>query len=278
MNLSKYDEWQDTEAAFWATVFLDCVVSEFLNKAKHIQGLERAIASTEKGRAVGLGAMGLHSLFQSKGLPFESMEAFLLNGEVFKHIEAKSKEATIWLAKILGEPEWCKGLGIRNTHLTAVAPTKSSSVIMGGVSEGISPDVAMVFTAGTAGGEIPRINPQFLKLMKSKGKYTDETITSINLAHGSVQHLDWLSDEEKAVYKTAFEIDQRTLINMASSRQSFIDQSQSLNLFFSAEETEGHISGVHSHAFRANIKSLYYVNTKTGINASEGDECLACSA
>jgi len=274
MNLARYDEWKDTDAAFWATVFLDCVCSEFLEQARDTVGLEKVIRGTEKGRAIGLGAMGLHTLLQKKRIPFEDIRAFLLNSEVFKHIESRAQDASRWLAKELGEPEWCKGFGLRNTHLISVAPNKSTALLLGGVSEGINPDPAIVYTQMTAAGEVSRINPEFLKLMKARGKYKKGIMADISDHFGSVQHLDWLSDEEKQVFKTAFEINQESIINMAAARQNFICQGQSLNLFFSADEDEAWISHIHKLAFENNIKALYYITTMTGVQTSR--DCLAC--
>jgi len=274
MNLARYDEWKDTDAVFWATVFLDCVCSEFLEKARGIRGLEKVILGTEKGRAIGLGAMGFHTLLQKKRIPFEDIGAFLLNSEVFKHIEGKAQDASRWLAKELGEPEWCKGFGLRNTHLISVAPNKSTALLLGGVSEGINPDPAIIYTQMTAAGEVSRINPEFLELMKERGKYKKGIISDISDHFGSVQHLDWLTEEEKMVFKTAFEINQETIVNMAAARQNFICQSQSLNLFFSADEDEAWISHIHKLAFENNIKALYYITTMTGVQTSR--DCLAC--
>src|SRR5699024_792737 len=150
MNLSKWDEWSNTDAAYVATVFLDCVCSHFLHLASNIGGLERAIRSTMKGRALGLGALGFHTLLQTKGLPFGSLEAHFLNSEIFSHIKSQAQRATRDLAKALGEPEWCEGLGVRNTHLMAVAPNTSSALLCGGVSQGIEPLVSNVYSQATA--------------------------------------------------------------------------------------------------------------------------------
>jgi len=274
MNLAKYDEWKDTDAVFWASVFLDCVCSEFIEQAQNIPGLEKAVRSTIKGRPIGLGSMGLHTLFQKRGIPFEDMQAFLLNTEIFKHMSDESLRASRWLAKRLGEPEWCEGFGVRNTHRLAVAPNKSSALLMGGVSEGINPDPAVIYTQMTAAGEVFRINPVFLGIMKERGKYKKSVIADITDHFGSVQHLDWLTDDEKLVFRTAFEINQEAIINMAAVRQNFICQSQSLNLFFSAEEEEAWISHIHKMGFENNIKALYYITTMTGVQPTR--DCLAC--
>ncbi len=275
LNLAKYDEWKDTTAIFDATVFLDCIASEFIEKGKGVAGLEKAIRFTEKGRALGLGVCGLHTLYQIKSLPFESLEALSLNNKIFKDIHNKSLEASKWLASLLGEPEWCVGYGVRNTHRIAVAPTKSTALIMGGCSEGINPDVAMTFTQASAAGEIERINPVLLQLMKDKGVYSKKNIQQVIDARGSVQGVEWLTDHEKKVFKTAFEINQMSVLQQASSRGRFIDQWQSLNLFFSAEEDPSYILDCHKAAFLdEGIRGLYYVYSKAGVVASK--DCEAC--
>lgn len=602
MNAAMYEDWKDTDAVFVATVFLDCVAQEFIERAKNIKGLEKAVAFTKKSRALGLGVCGLHSLYQSKMLPFESFQAYMLNRELFHHIRTEAEKATKWSYEQWGSPEWCKGYERANSHLCvtgdtkiltrggqvnikevvgksvevwngvewsevtpfatgkskileielsngislkttpehkflvatplrdtkeeggqflqtveakhlrvgdcmpkfrvnasdncmktmeypyesglfcgdgsisnakagkyprnelrlygekmklksditwkssttwggdecvrgylpdnllpkyvvpfgytvedktlwlcglidadgsrsskgvsismrdktfaqdvallvqelggdvrvitatrtggygdgcgkdyyvvsisihscniifkeiqpkrvkvhvsgkdkqkigsyhmhtvvsvneigeddtycftepklnrgvfngiltkqcAVAPTKSTSLIMGGVSEGINPDTAMVFTQRSAGGEMDRVNPYLLKLMKEKGVYTKAHIEEVRDAMGSVQGVGWLTEEEKQVFRTAFEIDQMAILRQAEARAEFLDQWQSLNLFFSAGEDEEYISKVHEYAIRSEkILGLYYVYSKAGIQASK-DECLACSA
>lgn len=276
MNVAKYPEWKDTGAVFWATVFLDCVAAELIERGQNIPGLEKAIRFTQKGRALGLGQCGFHTLLQEKMIPFESFEAHMLSQEIARHIWEESEKASRDMAIELGEPEWCKGTGLRNTHRIAVAPTKSTALLMGGVSEGINPDPAMSFTQNTAGGEVDRLNPVLLKLMKEKGVYTKKHVQEITDKQGSVQHVSWLTDEEKAVFKTAFEINQKAIIRMASARGRYIDQWQSLNLFFAADEDPAWIAEVHSEAFRdPNILGLYYIYTQAGVQASKG-ECEAC--
>lgn len=276
MNAFKYDEWRNTDAVFWATVFLDCVASEFVAKATGKPGLQKAVRFTEKSRALGLGVCGLHSLFQSKMIPFESYDAHMLSQEIQSHIFTNAKVATKDMAQKLGEPEWCKGYGVRNTHLLAIAPTKSTALLMGGVSEGINPDPAMVFTQDTAAGEMNRMTPVLLELMKQKGKYTKKIIQDLTDKQGSVQHVDWLSHEEKQVFKTAFEINQKAVLRMAAARGKYLDQWQSLNLFFGADEDPAWIAEVHQEAFNdPAILGLYYVYTQAGVQASK-EACEAC--
>lgn len=273
MNLAKYDEWCKSDAVFWATLFLDCVVEEFLYKAKGIPGLEKAVAFTEKGRALGLGVCGLHTLFQQRGIAFDSLDAQFLNTKIFKKLGIETDIASNELAMELGYPEWCDYR--RNTHTMAIAPTKSTALIMGGVSEGINPDPAMVYTQATAAGEVERVNPVLLNLMKERGVYNEETINRIAENYGSVQNETWLTDDERRIFKTAFEIDQRVVLRLASQRQQYIDQGQSINLFFSSESDEQYISEVHKQAFKdPNILSLYYVySTKQAINSSGCEAC-----
>lgn len=276
MNLIHYDEWKNTDAVFISTVFLDCVAQEFIERAKNIAGLEKAVAFTKKSRALGLGVCGLSSLYQSKMLAFEGLEAYMLNRQIFKHIREEAEKATAWIAEQWGEPEWCKGYGRANSHLLAVAPTKSTALIMGGVSEGINPDTAMVFTQRSAGGEVDRINPFLLKLMKDKGIYSKALVERIRDNMGSIQKEDCFTDEEKLVFKTAFEIDQMAILRQAEARGDYLDQWQSLNLFFASGEEEAYISKVHQYAIESEkILGLYYIYSKAGIQASK-DECVAC--
>lgn len=276
MNVAKFDEWKDTNAVFWATVFLDCVASEFIAKAKNEPGLEKAVRFTEKGRALGLGQCGFHTYLQEHMIPFEGFEAHMLSQQIASTIYDKAKEASKELAALVGEPEWCKGFGVRNTHLIAIAPTKSTALLMGGISEGINPDPAMSFSQLTAAGEIDRLNPALLSLMKKKGVYSTKHVREITEKQGSVQHVDWLTDDEKLIFKTAFEINQKAVLRMASARGRYIDQWQSLNLFFAADESPAWIAEVHREAFLdENILGLYYIYTQAGVQASK-DECLAC--
>lgn len=277
MVVANYDEWKDTDAVFVATVFLDCVVSEFLSAASCIKHLEKVVSFTRKGRAIGLGQLGLFSLFQKRGIPPESLEAHLLNISIAKHIESESLRASKWLAEEYGEPEWCKGYGVRNTHRIAIAPTKSTSLLSGGYSEGINPDPAMAFSASSAGGDIDRVNPVLLSLIKDKGLNLKKCTSDILANAGSVQNVEWLTPEEKAVFKTAFEIDQHVLVRYTAARQKYVDQGQSFNLFFAHDDTEEYISSVHQHAFEnENIHSLYYVYGSSEIKAQRTGECEAC--
>lgn len=283
MVCSTYDEWKDTDAVYVMTVFLDCLVSYFLDQAKGIKGLEKAVRGTEKSRALGLGVSGLHSYFQKNRIPFESFEAHMKNNEIFDHLGKEARKASEWMAKEWGEPEWCKGYGVRNTHTVALAPNVTSSLIFGSESQGITPWFGNVYTEGSAAGGLFRINPEFVELLKSYDMYTDEVIDSVLDNNGSCQHLDFLSDEDKEVFKTFFEIDQTAVIRLASARQKAMDkygqaQAQSLNLAFDADEDPAYISYIHCLAANdENIKSLYYIRSKAGVNASKG-VCVACES
>lgn len=275
MNVAKYDEWKNTDAVFEAMVFLDCLCSDFLEKSEGIPGLEKVRKFTEKGRATGLGVMGFSTYLQKKRIAFESLEAQFLNSEIFKKIQDDTLKASQWLADELGESEWCKGYGVRNTHRTAVAPTKSSSVLMAGVSEMTSPDPGMVYEQSSSAGGMKRVNGELYEIMKERGVYNKKTLDNIINNLGSVQHVDWLTAEEKWVFKTAFEIDQNVILRYASQRQKYLCQGQSLNFFFAEDEKK--ISEIHTKALLdPNILSLYYIYSRSG--AVVNGECLACSA
>lgn len=277
MNLVYWDDWKDTDAIFTATVFLDCVASEFIEVAKNKRGLEKAIKFTEESRALGLGVMGLHSLYQMKMLPFASFDSMMLNSQIFSKLEEESLKASKWMATEWGEPLWCKGYGVRNTHRTAVAPTMSTALLMGGVSQGIEPIIMNVFSQTTAGGSVRRINPLLVKLMKERGVYNKKTLQAIEDDAGSVRNCDFLNDEEKKVFLTAFEINQMDILRQASQRQPKLCQTQSVNLFFSSDEDEEWISEV-TQAFveDENMPTLYYQRSMSGVKASKGEACEAC--
>lgn len=277
MNLATYHKWKNTNAVYYATKFLDCVAEEFLTRAKGKSGFEKTVRFTEKSRALGLGVLGYHTLLQQDGIPFESFEAHMLNLEIFNHLEAETLRASQDMARDWGEPEWCKGYGVRNTHRTAVAPTTTNALICGGVSQGIEPVVANVFTQSTSAGVMNRVNPVFLKLAQERGKWNQSLLDELSKkTQGSVQHLDWLTQHEKDVFKTAYEISQRAIIRKAAARQPKLCQGQSVNLFYSADEDEEVIMADHQYAFlEENIHALYYMRTAAGVNASSG-ECIAC--
>ena len=279
MNAAKFNEWKDTTAVRDATVFLDCVAAEFISLAEGQPGFDKAVKFTKRHRALGLGVLGFHTYLQQEGIPFESLEAQFVNANMFRYIKKEALASSKWMYENFpdtGYPLVAGCEGRRNTHLLAVAPNSSSALICGGVSQGIEPVVANLYNQPTAAGEIYRVNPVFLQIAKDRGKFNDALVDELINTEGSVQHLDWLSDEEKMVFKTAYEIDQEVILRLASQRQEHICQSQSLNLFFDADEDEENISRIHQIAFNdRRIKGLYYMRTKAGVQASRG-ECISC--
>lgn len=285
MNIVKYDEWKDTKAVEIATIFLDAVIEDMLIKAKTEEGFERIVAFTEKSRALGLGQLGLSSYYQIQGWPYGNLESIMFNQQITKLLVERARSASELMAKELGEPEWMVGYGRRNSHLIAFPPTKSTAIFMGGYSEGINPVFANVYEQETAGGIVYRINPVLLPIMKQRNQYTKEVMKRIANAQGSVQGEDWLSDHEKLVFRTAFELNQETILLMGSQRQRIMNsgvdsvgQGQSLNLFITAEETEEEISRLHRIALEDDyLQSLYYVHSLNEASTYKVDKSL-CSA
>jgi ribonucleoside-diphosphate reductase alpha chain len=282
LNLVKYDEWKDTDLVNVAVRFLDAVLSEYVEKSEHIPGLGPSRKSAIKGRAIGIGVLGWHTLLQDKMIPFDSFDAMQLNAEIFRGMRQKADEETALLAKELGEPEWCSGHGRRNTHCLAVAPTVSNSTISGGHSAGIEPISANIYSQKSAKGTFIRKNPTLEKLLQAKGKDDKDTWQSIVKSDGSVQHLDFLTGLEKEVFLTAREINQHAIIKQAGQRQRWIDQSQSVNLFFSSNSDPKYIHDVHISAWEAKMKGLYYLRTtgviKGDLASRSKEECAACEA
>lgn len=280
MNLVKWDEWKDTDAVETAVRFLDAVLEEYIKKSEKIPGLEASRRSAMKGRAIGIGVLGWHTLLQKNMIPFDSFQAMMMNAQIFKKIKDKAEIETAILAKELGEPEWCKGHNRRNTHLLAVAPTVSNSTISGGHSAGIEPVAANIFSLKSAKGTFIRKNSVLESLLGTLQKDTPEVWKSINEQSGSVQHLSFLSKEQKEVFLTAREINQYAIVKQASQRQKFIDQGQSVNLFFGANADPKYIHGVHMEAWETGLKSLYYFRTEGVIRGDlasrSKEECAAC--
>jgi ribonucleoside-diphosphate reductase alpha chain len=271
LNLSRYDDFSGWKSPVsgrtvpqLAIHLLDAVVSEFIRKAQHRVGLGRSVKFAEKSRALGLGTMGLHTLYQKRGLPFKSEGARELNVECHEWIRAESETASRELAAKFGEPEWCIGSGRRHTHLLAIAPTRTNSVISGAFSQGIEPIDSNYFVAKQAKGTFVRKNPVLEKLFCDRG--VDDTIWDAILeSKGSVQHLssDILSDEEKEIFLTAREIDQFELVKQAADRQPFVCQGQSLNLFVDPEASPEYLFKLHLSAWKMGLKSLYYLKSSS---------------
>lgn len=280
MNLVRWDEFKNTDAIFFMTIFLDGVMSEFLAKAKGLIGMERAVKFAEESRAIGLGVLGWHTLLQEKMIPFDSFQAMQLNAEIFRTIQTETIKASEALAKELGEPELMKGFGRRNSHLVAVAPTASNSVLSGNVSPGIEPIAANAYAKKTAKGVFIQYNPTLKRLLASKGKDNEETWRAIIKNEGSVQGLSFLSSEEKEVFLTAREINQYAIIKQAAQRQKWIDQGQSVNLFFASNSDPKYINGVHLAGWKEGLKTLYYFRSSSPLKADmasrDESECKAC--
>ena len=258
MNLELYDEWKDTDAVYYATFFLDAVMEEFIRNSKGKKHLENARRFAKRHRALGLGVLGYHSYLQKNNIPFESMMAKMFNAEAFRRIQAESQRASRDLAEIYGEPELLKGTGLRNTTTMAIAPTTSSSSILGQTSQGIEPFASNYYKVGLAKGNFMRKNKYLKKLLEEKGKDTEEIWRDIMLSDGSVQHLDFLSDEEKAVFKTFKEITPIEIIVQAGQRQKYIDQSQSLNLNIPPNVPVKDVNAILIEAWKVGVKTLYY--------------------
>ena len=258
MNLELYDEWKDTDAVKLAIYFLDAVLSEFIEKTEGNFYLTSARNFAIKHRALGLGVLGYHSYLQRNMIPFESFEATQFNAKAFKQIKEQAESASRELASIYGEPEIMKGYGMRNATLLAIAPTTSSSAILGQTSPGIEPFSSNYYKAGLAKGNFIRKNKYLSKLLVEKDIDNEETWRSIMLNHGSVQHLEELTPHEKAVFKTFKEISPMEIVSQAAQRQKYVDQAQSLNLQIPSTMPVKDVNFVILEAWKKGVKTLYY--------------------
>ena len=269
MNLELWDEWKDTDAVRLAIWFLDAVMSEFIEKTRDSAFLRQANRFAERHRALGLGVLGWHSLLQKNLVPFESMEAKNLTTQIFRHIHEQAQQASLELAETYGcapifdECETYDGPKYRNTTVTAIAPTTSSSSILGQVSPGIEPYSSNYYKAGLAKGNFIRKNRYLEALLAEKGRNTEDVWRNIMLNQGSVQHLDFLSDREKEVFKTFKEISQHEIILQASIRQKFIDQGQSLNINIPPGLSVKEVNALLIEAWRLGVKGLYYQRSQS---------------
>lgn len=280
MNLLHYDEWKDTDAVKILTYFLDTVTTEYINKTVNLKYMAAAHNFAKRQRAVGLGVLGWHSLLQSKLIPFESMEAKYLNLEIFKLLSHQTLEASKELADVFGEPELMVGTGERMATRMAVAPTKSSSFILGQVSEGIEPIDSNFFVKKLAKGSFTYKNPYLKKVLTKKEQDTDEVWRSILENGGSVQHLDFLDDKEKSIFKTFGEISQKEVVIQAAQRQKHIDQGQSLNLIIHPKTPPKEVSQLLIFGWENGVKGFYYqkgVNSALALSRSL-NECKSCEA
>ena len=263
MNLELYDEWKDTDAVKLAVFFLDAVLQEFIAKSEDNFYLKSANTFAKRHRALGLGVLGWHSYLQKNMIPFEGLRAKQLTSSIFQDIQEKSVKASKDLAWIYGEPELLKGYGMRNTTLLAIAPTTSSSAILGQTSPGIEPFSSNYYKAGLAKGNFMRKNKYLKELLIEKGIDNEDTWRGIMLSHGSVQHLDELTSEEKEVFKTFKEISQLEIIQQASIRQKFVDQAQSLNLNIPSDVPIKDVNRLLIEAWKLGIKTLYYQRSQS---------------
>lgn len=314
VNLAKYDEWKDTDLIYTATWFLDGVLDEFIQKAKFMRGFENSVRSAEKGRALGLGVLGWHTYLQEKGIPFEGLSAQFETRKIFQQLRTETEKASRDMAREFGEPLWCVGTGMRNTHLRAIAPTVSNSKLSGNVSAGIEPWAANVFTEQTAKGTFIRKNPALENFLTVINKNSKKTWDKILEDGGSVQGLDFISDYYvkiasnitnkdniitktkydnlepkdkdmyvcvKNIFKTFKEINQLDLVKQAGIRQQYVDQAVSLNLAFPTEADTKFINKVHLEAYNEGVKTLYYMRTESVLRgdiaaAATDPDCLSC--
>ena len=281
LNIAKYDEWKNTNIIHDSIWFLDGVLEEFIQRAKYRKGFENAVRSAEKGRALGLGVLGWHTYLQEKNIPFESLLAQFETRRIFSQIKIESERASRNLAEIYGEPLWCRGTGLRNTHLRAVAPTVSNSKLSGNVSPGIEPWAANVFTEQSAKGTFIRKNPTLIKVLRKHKLNNKDTWDQILSDGGSVQNIKGLDKDTKEVFKTFKEINQLELVKQAGLRQQYIDQSVSLNLAFPNEATPKWLNKVHMDAWKNGVKTLYYMRTESVLRGDIADkamseDCIAC--
>ena len=301
LNLSKYDEWKNTNLIYDATWFLDGVLEEFIQKAKYRKGFENSVRTAEKGRALGLGVLGWHTYLQQRGVAFEGLEAQYETRNIFSQIKIESEKASRDLAEEYGEPLWCRDTGFRNTHLRAVAPTVSNSKLAGGISAGIEPVPANIWTDQSAKGTFIRKNKQLEGYLDKIGHDNKKVWDKIMADGGSVQGLKFLDDwcflkgilmkckdvpefQEgvpfKDVFKTFKEINQLELVKQAGVRQQYVDQAVSLNLAFPKEATPKWINQVHLEAWKQGIKTLYYMRTESvlrgDIAAKAMEDCISC--
>ena len=276
MNALHFDEWRGTKAVDLLATFLDAVYSEFIEKAKDIPFMEKAVLFAKEHRSIGVGVLGYHSLLQKSGIPFESIYARSVNKQIFKEINIGCDRASQKLAYEKGSPEVLKGYHRRFSTTMAVAPTTSSSFILGHVSPSIEPLQSNYFTKDLAKGKFSYKNPYLKQLLSEKGKDDASTWKDIMMKGGSVQHLDFLTEDERDVFKTFAEISQMEVVQQAADRQKFIDQGQSLNVMISDDVPLKDINKLVIKAWELGIKTLYY---QRGVNKAQavGRDILNCA-
>lgn len=283
INVLHWDEIMETDAIEVMAMFLDTVCEEFIRKTEGQEYLKRARRFAMRHRATGAGILGWHSYLQSKMIGFESKEAAQKNLEIARTLRERTHAASRQMSVDFGEPEVLEGYGMRNTTTMAIAPTKSSSFILGQVSQSIEPEFSNCYVKDLAKMKVTIKNPYLLKLLEEKGKNTDDVWDSIKVADGSVQHLDFLTQEEKDVFKTFAEINPYTIVDQAAVRQTYIDQGQSLNLMLDPDMSVREINQLYLYAHNAGVKSLYYSFSMSAAQALTrkrvmSSACAACEA
>jgi len=281
-NLELWESWPE-KLVFIGQVMADCNISEYLATMDEMtpmdkQAMQKIYRFTKEFRALGSGVLAWHTLMQQKKINVSSLDCMFLNNRIFKHLDEESLQASKWLAGVLGEPLGCEGLGIRNATRLMMPPTKSSVELMGGGSEGIGLDTAMAFTKQSAGGEFFRVNKVLVKWIKEKGLDFDQCVREVIANKGSVQKVDWLDAEEKAALLTGFEVPMEDYLRLCSQRQKYIDQAQSINLYFTSNDSEEYIGKIHKMAFKdEGILSLYYIYSMRGAGEiSRVESCEMC--
>jgi ribonucleoside-diphosphate reductase alpha chain len=280
MNLLTYDEWKLTDAVETMITFLDAVMTEYIRKTRNIQFMESSHNFAVRWRALGLGQLGWHSYLQSKGIAFESFDAMLLNTEIAKTIKERSIKASQDLAQKYGEPEGMKGYGLRNLTVAAIAPTTSSSFILGQVSPSIEPLASNYFTKDLAKGKFTYRNPYLKDVLAKYEQDTEETWVSILKRGGSVQHLDFLTEDEKNVFKTFSEISPLIIVQQAAARQKHIDQAQSLNILIHPDVSAKDVNALLIEGWKLGVKTFYYQRSANPAQELVRDimNCAACEA
>ena len=280
MNLLTYDEWKLTDAVETMITFLDAVMTEYIRKTRGIQFMESSHNFAARWRALGLGQLGWHSYLQSKGIAFESFDAMLLNTEIAKTIKERSIKASQDLAKKYGEPEGMKGYGLRNLTVAAIAPTTSSSFILGQVSPSIEPLASNYFTKDLAKGKFTYRNPYLKDVLAKYEQDNEETWVSILKRGGSVQHLDFLTEDEKNVFKTFSEISPLIIVQQAAARQKHIDQAQSLNILIHPDVSAKDVNALLIEGWKLGVKTFYYQRSANPAQELVRDimNCAACEA
>ncbi len=279
LNVEKFLEWEDHPTMVEDCLrFLDNVLEDFIQRAP--DSMSRAAYAAQRERSVGLGIMGMHSFFQSQNVPIESVMAKVWNKRIFKHIKLAADAASVKLAHERGACPDAADYGImeRFSNKIAIAPTASISIICGGTSPGVEPNAANSYTHKTLSGSFGVRNKYLSDVLESYGRNDDDTWSDITTHEGSVQHLDFLSDHEKAVFKTAFELDQRWLIDLAADRAPFVCQAQSLNVFLPADVHKRDLHAIHFTAWKKGVKSLYYCRSKSLARAESAHGAAAGSA